>query len=106
MTLEDTIRSVVRAEVRAAFTELCDVFAKRPDRDRYLSVAKAAEHAEVHPDTVRAWLKARELPVHHAGRELRVKLSELEAFLAGRGRASERTTPEEEAEALPTRQKR
>jgi excisionase family DNA binding protein len=97
MTVEEEIREVVRTELRAGLAELRHLLEQRPAGDRYLSVANAAAHAEVHPDTIRAWLKAGQLPTHHAGRELRVKLSELEAFMAGSRTNGERPSVEEEA---------
>lgn len=108
MSIEDDIRRVVREEVRAAVREaLADVgkALTPPVDDGYLSVEKAAELAEVHPDTIRAWIKAGRLVRHQAGRELRVRRSELHAFLACE-KASERATPEAEAAGILARRRK
>jgi len=60
-------------------------------------VAKAAEMADVHPDTIRGWVKAGELAGHRAGRELRIRRDELRRFLEGGDAQNNRPTPEEEA---------
>jgi excisionase family DNA binding protein len=48
----------------------------------YLSTEEAGRICEVTPATVRSWVKAGHLKAYHAGRLLRVKRAELEAFLA------------------------
>jgi excisionase family DNA binding protein len=106
VTLEEQIREAVRTELRAELTELRQLLVSRPAGDRYLSTAAAAAHADVHPDTVREWMKAGQLPAHHAGRELRVKLSELEAFMAGAGKSGEHVAPEDEAVRILSRKRR
>lgn len=108
MTIEDTIRAVVREELqRVLHEELRAAFAETspPDADGYFSIASAAAFAEVHPDTVRAWVKSGALPEHRAGRELRVLRSELRAFLAA-GRSAARLSAEEEAAAILARRRR
>ena len=87
MTLEDAlqatmraaIRDVVREEIRSALAERRSVSSVE---DAYFSVEDAAAFAAVHPDTLRAWIKAGRLPEHRAGRELRIRRSELRRFLA------------------------
>ena len=107
MTLEEHIREVVRTELRAMLAELKQVLQERRADDRYLSVANAAAHAEVHPDTIRGWFKTGLLPAHHAGRELRVKLSELETFMrTGVGTKAKRPSIEEEATQALARARR
>lgn len=49
--------------------------------DRYLSTAKAAERADVAPETIREWQIAGRLGTYWAGRERRVLLSELDALM-------------------------
>ena len=48
----------------------------------FVSAARAAQIAGVQPAAVRRWIACGELPCHHAGRLLRVRLDELKAFLA------------------------
>lgn len=48
----------------------------------YLSIAEAAAIASVAPQTVRRWVRAGDLNGYKAGRVLRVKRAELDAFLA------------------------
>lgn len=48
----------------------------------YLSTEQAGKLCEVTPATVRSWVQAGHLRAYHAGRLLRVKRAELEAFLA------------------------
>jgi excisionase family DNA binding protein len=111
MTIEDTIAAVVEAKVRQVVREelraaLAEVGQRRGD-DCFLSIARAAELADVHPDTVRGWVRGRQLPEHRAGRELRVKRSELERHL-NRGadlNGGRPATPEEEAGAILARRR-
>lgn len=72
--LEDLLRRVVREELGAE--------APAKQGETYLSVARAGEIAEVTPGTIRSWMKAGKLETHRAGRELRVKRSDLERLLA------------------------
>lgn len=102
MTLEESI-AALHAELREVRAELRQVLEQR-SADRYLNVRDAAKRAEVHVDTIRAWINAGELPRHHAGRELRVKISELERFMADR--RTSRPSVEEEARAAMARVRR
>lgn len=89
--VEDATRRVVREEL-----------SREPGRDRYLPVAEAAEIAGVAPDTIRSWIGQGRLGRYNAGREIRVRRSELDAFLAsptnGEKASARELTPEEEAE--------
>ena len=62
---------------------------------RYLTTTEAAATAQVAPKTIRRWADDGRLPAHWAGRLLRIRLDELEAFLA-RGPTSTATEPAEE----------
>jgi excisionase family DNA binding protein len=98
VTLEETIQAAVAREIDRALVELRRLLAELPAKDSYLPVRDAAKLAAVHPDTIRAWMKAGQLPAHYAGRELRVKLKELEAFMrTGGGTKGERPSIEDEA---------
>ena len=67
----------------------------------YLPVAEAAARAAVAPATIRVWMAQGRLGRYHAGRELRVLSSELDALMRtppealGPGR---QRTPEQEAD--------
>lgn len=82
--LRDLVREVVREEVRAALDEQRPEEAEpAPDREpRYLTAREAARIASVRPETVRGWVARGELPDHRAGRLLRVRLDQLQAYLA------------------------
>lgn len=50
--------------------------------DQLLSAAEVAEKTGFHPETVRRWIRRRELAaVRVGGKTLRIRLSDLEAFL-------------------------
>ncbi len=85
----------VLAEARSANTE----------EDGYLCVQKAAAFADVHPDTIRAWIKEKRLPGGHAGREVRVLRSALRRFLAAGDSVDDRETPEQEAATILARRR-
>jgi excisionase family DNA binding protein len=54
-----------------------------PERLLY-SVEGVAEQLGVSSKTVRRWIAAGELPVHHFGRQLRISEADLAAFIAQR----------------------
>lgn len=92
---ENTLRELVRAEVRKAIREeLRTGSAAMAD---YLPVVEAARIAAVAPDTIRIWIGQGRLGRYAAGRELRVKVSELEAFLRSGADGDGALSPEEEA---------
>lgn len=76
---EDGLRALIADEVRRVIRE---ELARTPGRDEYLSVDAAARIAGVRPGTIRDWISDRRLPGFHAGRRLRVRRGDLEAFLA------------------------
>ncbi len=53
----------------------------RPSDDTYLTVAKAAEKADVSPGTIRRWIREGKLVRYKAGRAVRVSRVDLEAFM-------------------------
>jgi excisionase family DNA binding protein len=110
MSLEDTVRTLIREEVqRVLREELPAAIAElRPASDageQYLSVDKAAAIADVHPDTVRTWVKSGRLPEHRAGRELRILRSDLRRFLASVSANGHRASAEQEAVAILARRR-
>ena len=84
--IADVLRRVLREEGRAV--------ASAPER--YVSVGEAARRIDVAPATVREWIGQGRLGRYNAGRELRVKVSELDAILTTPLDAPDRS-PEEEA---------
>ncbi len=100
--LREMLRAIVREEIRAA---LADVRPTGAEQDAYLSVSKAAAFVDVHPDTIRVWIKAGRRSGYRAGRELRVLRSELRHFLAVGDPVIHRETPEEEAERIFARRR-
>ena len=91
MTLEETLRGLVRDVLRDELPGLLKAALPQvaasgaPVLDGYLATNAAARLAGVRPETIRRWIDAGDLPVHRAGRLVRVRRSELEAYLA-RGR--------------------
>jgi excisionase family DNA binding protein len=77
---ENTFRAIIRDEVRKVVVEL---LSHRPaSAGEYAGITEASKIASVAPQTIRRWVRERRLTGYHAGRVLRVKRSELEAFLA------------------------
>jgi excisionase family DNA binding protein len=53
--------------------------------ERWLTVAQAAEVLQVHPETLREWLRTERIPATLLSRRAgyRIRASDLEAFLSG-----------------------
>lgn len=81
--LRTLVRDVVREELRAR-APVASAPAQEPHhRDEvYLSTQRAAKIADVHPATIRDWVRRGLLQRHHAGRELRVHSDELHALMS------------------------
>lgn len=74
------LRDLVREEVRAALAEQ-----RRPaPAPTYLTVRDAAGCAGVAPTTIRRWIQEGSVPGYGAGRGLRVRCDDLEAYLDSR----------------------
>ena len=84
--IEEAVRKVVREERAPGLSA----------SDQYVSVAEAARRIDVAPATIRQWVQERRLGRYHAGRELRIRLSELQALVARPEQVSQ-PTPEEAA---------
>jgi excisionase family DNA binding protein len=97
---EDRLRSLVGEEVRRVLRE--EMRPSPTEAGEYLPVAGAASVAAVTPDTIRVWIGQGRLGRYSAGRELRVKRSELEAFLRA-GTTRTKSSPEEEAQRFLAR---
>jgi len=98
---EKLLREIVAEEVRRVLREEWVEQGRRGGASEYLPVADAAARAAVAPATIRVWMAQGRLSRYHAGRELRVMSSELDALMRtppealGPGR---RRTPEQEAD--------
>lgn len=77
---EEALRSLIADEVRRAIRE--ELRAKPAGPGDFISVGEAANTASVTPQTIRVWLQQRRLKTYKAGRELRVRRSELLELLA------------------------
>jgi excisionase family DNA binding protein len=95
--LAEEIKAALREVLREELPRALSLLQPRTDEDGYLSVQKAATLVEVHPDTIRAWVKDGRLVAHRAGRELRIRRDQLRRFLEGGGPQKNRPTPEEKA---------
>ena len=86
MSLDTALRQLVRDVIRE---ELETIGPKQAGASPspYLSVPDAAERIGVHQQTIRDWIKAGHVGTYKAGRHHRVKLAELENFLARDGKA-------------------
>ena len=98
---EFALRTLIAEEVRRVLRE---EFTRSPERDEYLPVAEAARVAAVAPETMRGWIHQGRLHECWAGRELRVRRSELQLLLSTpppKGAAE--PSPEEEARRFLSR---
>ena len=91
---EGALRALVSEEVRRALRE---ELSRMPSQDEFLPVTDAARIAAVHADTIRAWIAMGRLVRYSAGRELRVKQSNLESFLRAGPATDGDISPEQEA---------
>lgn len=88
--IRDTVRAVLREELRSALAEF-----KARAPGEYLTVAQAAEVAQVAPDTVLRWLGNARLKGSRAGARWRVRRDEIDRFLSEPQKSG--LTPEEAA---------
>jgi excisionase family DNA binding protein len=89
-SLEEALRAAIRAELNALFEERIRPLleARQPDATQvragvpmYASTADAAKMVGVSPGTVQAWVREHRLRGHKAGRLLRIKIQDLQAFM-------------------------
>lgn len=82
MTLEDTLRQIVREELAAIRDELKGLAANKDSTSElvYLTTEQAAKIAQVNTDTIRDWVKEKRLRRYGQGR-LRIKATDLYAYL-------------------------
>lgn len=55
----------------------------------WLTLEKAAHHADVSVDTVRKWVDGGQLPAGRVGRVIRIRASDIDALLLGGARVDE-----------------
>lgn len=91
--LEETLRRVVREELRAALAET-----PRAAEDRRVTYSDAASAAGVSVPTIRAWKKAGRLHAFGEGRNTRFSLAEVLAVTALPSQTKQ--TPGERAEEI------
>lgn len=77
MSLEETLRTIVRDEVRAAVEEIKAAMLPKQDADPWLTPKQAAEIAGVDPHTVYSWKRRGTIKVDGTARRWRVRRSEL-----------------------------
>ena len=79
-----------------------------PDPDPWLTVQQVSEELNLHPATLRRWIKTERLAAVRAGREWRLRRSEVERALMADaspayGRPEALTPPDSRAEPVRTR---
>jgi excisionase family DNA binding protein len=79
-SLDDQLRELVKSMVH---DEVARVLVERDRATEYLSTAEAAERARVTTRTIRRWIDDKRLAACRAGREIRVRASDLDALLRG-----------------------
>jgi excisionase family DNA binding protein len=57
----------------------------RPQPEPWLSADEIARHLGISKETVYRWVRHDELPAHRIGRLLKFKLSDVDAWVLGRG---------------------
>jgi excisionase family DNA binding protein len=92
-SVDDALRAAVRAELDAFFeekikplfeasrTDVTDGRQVRSEAPMYVSTADAAKMVGVSVATIQAWVRANRLRGHKAGRLLRFKVEDLQAFM-------------------------
>lgn len=103
--IEDTLRAIVREEIRNALKDALGERVNASDAAR-LTVREAAAIAKVCDKTVRKWLDARELTTFRAGHQIRIDRAELDRFMAAGPKQNGELTPEQLAQQHAKRQAR
>ena len=107
---EKLLREIVAEEVRRVLRGEWAEQGRRGGASEYLPVAEAAARAAVAPATIRVWMAQGRLGRYHAGRELRVLASEMDALMRtppeGFGQGTQRTSEEGADLYLQRRRKR
>jgi excisionase family DNA binding protein len=91
MLLDDALRAAIRAELNTLFEEKLKPLLEaqqitstriRLDAPLYVSTAEAAKMIGVSVCTVQAWVRQNRLRGYKAGRLLRIRVDDLEAFIS------------------------
>jgi len=98
---ESALRALIEEIVRKVVREEAAPGVAAPE---YVCVAEAARRIDVAPATIREWMHEGRLGRYHAGRELRVRVSELPALMTREERKSE-PTPEQAAREFLARRR-
>ncbi len=53
------------------------------DRERWIDVEEAASYLGVKPETIRTWIKAKNLPAQKIGRRWKLKLDAIDVWVEG-----------------------
>jgi excisionase family DNA binding protein len=91
---ETALRLLIAEELRRVIRE---ELPRAGGGDEFVPVAEAARIVAVTPDTIRAWIHQRKLEACWAGRELRIRRSELHRLLTTPPKLAGEPSPEEEA---------
>jgi excisionase family DNA binding protein len=105
---EEALRALIGDEIRRVIRDEIGGRAAGVAADEYLAVAAAAGIAAVTPATIRAWIVDGRLGRYHAGRELRVRRTELHRLLRtapARSHDAAEATPEEPADQFIQRRR-
>jgi excisionase family DNA binding protein len=99
---ERALREIVADEVRPVLREELSERGRPAGDVEFLPVAEAAARVAVAPATIRVWMAQGRLRRYHAGRELRVRTTELAELMGtpanSNGGNPSGATPEKEAE--------
>jgi excisionase family DNA binding protein len=58
---------------------------KRPEGERWLSVAEIADHLGIKRDTVYKWIDRKHMPAHKIGKLWKFKVSEIDTWVRSGG---------------------
>jgi hypothetical protein len=99
---ERALREIVADEVRRVLREELPERGRSVSDAEFLPVVEAASRVVVAPATIRVWMAQGRLGRYRAGRELRVRITELAALMQGPANSNagnpNESTPEKEAE--------
>jgi excisionase family DNA binding protein len=78
VSVDEAIRAAVRDAVATELRHaIADKRAAPPSEEGYISIAKAAEIADTHPATIRAWIRSGRLAAGRTGRHYKVLRSDV-----------------------------
>lgn len=83
--LKHWLQEAIRAELNEVSQKVEELAARLKNTGSafpvFLTADDVASLTKVRPQTVRSWVSSGSLPAHYAGRKLRIRLDELEAFM-------------------------